>query len=252
MFMSQFHSFSSHPSIAMRTAFSMLVVMTAFSMTFGQAFAQQQPMQATAPISTEEKAAHDAAAAAMAANEDWPCVQHKQHVLTAAQMWDGPEISAEGKRSTDPAVSSLARAVISRRRPMETVEADIAEFAKAQPEEKRDARLAELFESVLAEINVSRTEVINGIEKFQRRQVLRSRTLEQEGIEVAALMKAAEDNLKDQEAAAKAQDAQTKYDWDARVFQERQQNVPIACEIPVLIEQRAFAVAQAIRTLMVE
>jgi hypothetical protein len=34
------------------------------------------------------------------------------------------------------------------------------------------------------------------------------------------------------------------------VFQERQQNIPIACEIPVLVEQRIFALAQSIRALM--
>jgi hypothetical protein len=63
-------------------------------------------------------------------------------------------------------------------------------------------------------------------------------------------LKASEADLKNREAAASAQEAQTRYDWDARVFQERQQNIPVACEIPVLIEQRVFALAQAIRALM--
>ena len=250
MSLPQICQLSALPSQVMRTALPGLVAILAFSLAGGQATAQQQPMQPAAPTTAEDQSARDAAAAATAANADWPCVQHKQHVLTAAQMWDGPEIAAEGKRSSDADISKLARALINRRLTMEFVEAEIDKFAKTQPEAQRDKRLSELFESVLAEINVSRTEVINGIERFQRRQILRSKTLEKEGIELAALMKTAEANLKDHEAAAKAQDAQTKYDWDARVFQERQHNVPIACEIPVLIEQRAFAIAQAIRALM--
>ena len=41
--------------------------------------------------------------------------------------------------------------------------------------------------------------------------------------------------------------ALTEYDWDARVFKEREANLPLACEIPVEIEQRAFALGRAIR-----
>ena len=40
---------------------------------------------------------------------------------------------------------------------------------------------------------------------------------------------------------------QEKYDWNARVFKERQDNIPLACEIPVEIEQRAFALGRTIR-----
>ena len=216
----------------------------------GTAHAQQQP--ASPPSSPDEKAAADAASAAMAANEDWPCVQHKQAVLTAAQMWDGPPIAAEGKASDNAEIRKLVPVVISRRLSMDDVETRIKEFADAQPADKRDAVLTELFQAALAQINTSRSEIVDGIEKFQRRQILRSKKLEQDGIELAELLKAADADLKNQEAAARAQEAQTRYDWDARVFQERQQNIPIACEIPVLIEQRAFALARAIRAQMQE
>lgn len=214
------------------------------------AIAQERPSSAPPP-SAQEQAASDAAAAAMAANADWPCVQHKQAVLTAAQMWDGPLIAPEGKRSDDPAIGKLVPLLVSRRVEIKDVEPDIKAFAEAQPADKRDAKLAELFEATLAAINTSRTSVVNGIEKFQRQQILRSRKLEQDGLKLAELHKAMESDLKNKDAARTAEEAQVRYDWDARVFQERQQNVPIACEIPVLIEQRAFAVAQAIRNFMV-
>ncbi len=222
----------------------------ALALVGATAHAQQQP---AAPANNpDEKAAAEAAAAAMAANADWPCIQHKQPVLTAAQMWDGPPIERQGKSSQDESISKLAPIIISRRMSMDDVEERIKEFAQAQPADKRDLRLTELFQAALAEINTSRSEIIDGIEKFQRRQNLRSKKLEADGAKLTELLKAAEADLKNQEAAARAQEAQTRYDWDARVFQERQQNVPIACEIPVLIEQRAFSLARAIRAQMQE
>ena len=44
--------------------------------------------------------------------------------------------------------------------------------------------------------------------------------------------------------------AEEQYNWDARVFTERQQSLPLACEVPVLIEQRLFELGRAIRAHM--
>lgn len=131
---------------------------------------------------------------------------------------------------------------------MEDVEKAIAEFAASLPEAKRDAKLAELFSAALADINAKRATVVEGIERFQRRQVARSRKLEQEGIELAELHRKAE---ADPALTSQLLEAQQRYDWDARVFQERQQNMPLACEIPVLMESRVFAIAQAVRANMI-
>ena len=182
-----------------------------------------------------------------AANPDWPCVQHKQEVLTAPQMWDGPAIAPEGKRADDEAVRKLVPLIVSRRYEMTEVEKAIKEFADALPAAERDAKLTALFEMALAEINLQRRSIIDGVERFQRRQVARARKLEDEGIALSEQQKKAGSGA---DSSAAVSDAQQRYDWDARVFQERQQNIPIACEIPVLIEQRAFALAQAIRALM--
>lgn len=186
-------------------------------------------------------------AAVVAANPDWPCVQHKQPVLTSAQMWDGPPIASEGQYSGDSAIRRLVQIATTRRVAMSDVEAEIKKFAEGLPADQRDAKLAELFSAVLAEINRQRNTIMNGIERFQRQQVLRAKKLEEEGIALADLQRkaAAEANLE-----SKVSDAQQRYDWDARVFQERQQNIPIACEIPVLVEARAFELSQTIRNMM--
>lgn len=215
----------------------------------GAAVAQERPAQ-PAPANAEDTVAKDAATAAMAANADWPCVQHKQPVLTAAQMWDGPPIEAVGKYSDDLAIGRLLPILVSRRIGLDDAQKDIKAFADSLPPDQRDAKLAELFQAVLGQINAQRTSVINGIEKFQRQQIIRARKLEQDGKDLTELHRKVEASPQDGALAKSVEEMQMRYDWDARVFQERQQNVPIACEIPVLIEQRAFAIAQAIRALM--
>ena len=42
-------------------------------------------------------------------------------------------------------------------------------------------------------------------------------------------------------------DLQAARDWDARVFTDRQRSLQLVCEQPVLLEQRAFALARLIQ-----
>ena len=161
----------------------------------------------------------------------------------------GPVVSLYRVRSDDEAVRKLVPLITSRRHEMEEVDKALKEFAEKTPATERDRKLTALFSASLAEINAQRASIINGIERFQRRQVARAKKLEDEGIALAALQSKA---VTGDSAATpeRVTDAQQRYDWDARVFQERQQNIPIACEIPVLVEQRIFALAQSIRALM--
>ena len=56
----------------------------------------------------------------------------------------------------------------------------------------------------------------------------------------------------DERARAELAAAEERHQWDVRVFTERQQSIPLACEVPVLIEQRLFELGRAIRTHMSE
>ncbi len=179
------------------------------------------------------------------ANPDWPCIQGKVEELTPAQFWDGPPIDEYADNWwKDDEVRKLVPVIISRRNPMEEVEAKIEEFAKATPEAERDARLTRLFAGVMDETNKIRRRVLVGIERFERRQKARAKALEEKGLELTKLLRRAQQG---EEISAQLEDAQRAYDWDARVFKERNDNIPLACEIPVDIDQRAFALAQAIR-----
>lgn len=180
---------------------------------------------------------------------DWPCVQRKVETLTAAQMWDGPPVEDIKNWRDDKAIAELVPYLISRRIEMEEVEKAIEKYAQSLPEAERDRKLTQLFAGVLHETNIVRRTVVNGIETFQKRQRLRAHRLEEQGKELAALHDRAK---KDKELSDELAELQNHYDWNARVFAERQANMPVACEIPVDIEQRVFAVARAIRNHMSE
>lgn len=210
----------------------------------------QQQARVTALILAVTLALPSSPAAAVdASTPDWPCVQRKQENLTAAQMWDGPAITGDEKWWKDEEVRELVPILINRRLAVEDVEEDIIKLAEATPEAERDARMTLLFAGVLDETNKVRRRVIEGIERFQRRQRDRAAALETKGQELAELHTRAEAGEK---VSGMIDDLQQAYDWDARVFDERQSNLPIACEIPVEIEQRAFAIARAIRYQMSE
>jgi hypothetical protein len=185
--------------------------------------------------------------AADAANPDWPCVQRKIATLTAAQMWDGPPVDGLAGWGDNEAVSKLIAVLVSRRVPLDEAAAAIAAFAAAQPPDKRDDALTLLFAGLLSTTNGDRAVVISGIERFQQRQRARAAELERQGTAIRRLRERA---ATDEKAQAELAAAEEGYNWDARVFTERQQSLPLACEVPVLIEQRLFELGREIRARM--
>ena len=180
-------------------------------------------------------------------NADWPCVQHKMAKLSSAQMWDGPPVDdVESWRDLEE-IGKLIPTLTSRRVPMEEATAAIEAFATAQPKEKRDEALKLLFAGLLVTVNVDRSVVMSGIERFQKRQRARAAEIERQG---EAIRKLKEKATGDEKVRAELAAAEERYNWDVRIFTERQQSLPLACEIPVLIEQRLFALAREIRARM--
>jgi len=86
--------------------------------------------------------------------------------------------------------------------------------------------------------------VMSGIERFQRRQKARASEIERQGAELRQLK---ERSASDEKARAELATAEDKHNWDVRIFTERQQSLPLACEVPVVIEQRLFELAREIR-----
>jgi hypothetical protein len=187
---------------------------------------------------------------ALAADKaDWPCVQHKVETLTSAQMWDGPAVDDLTQWRIDEQIGKLIAVLASRRVPLEQAVAAVAQFADAQAQDKRDDALKLLFAGLLATVNSDRAIVMSGIERFQQRQKARAAEIERQS---ATLRQLREQAASDEHARSELPAAEEKYDWDVRVFTERQQSLSLACEVPVLIEQRLFELARAIRERMTD
>jgi len=182
-----------------------------------------------------------------AAGADWPCVQRKVATLTSAQMWDGASVDDLTQWRDDEQITKLIAVLASRRVPLEQAAAAIAQFAAALPRETRDEALKLLFAGLLSTINSDRAVVMSGIERFQQRQRARAAEIERQGIAIRQLRARA---ASDEKARAEVAAAEEKYNWDVRVFSERQQSLPLACKIPVLIEQRLFELGREIRSRM--
>jgi hypothetical protein len=181
------------------------------------------------------------------ANPDWPCVQRKVATLTAAQMWDGGDVEDLAQWRGNEQIGKLVAVLASRRVPLEEAAAAIGRYADAQPQDKRDDALKLLFAALLAAVNSDRAVVMSGIERFQQRQKARAANIERQG---TALHQLKERAASDDKARAELAAAEERYNWDVRVFTERQQSLPLACEVPALIEQRLFALGREIRARM--
>jgi hypothetical protein len=187
--------------------------------------------------------------AADPANPDWPCVQRKVVTLTSAQMWDGPPVDDLRQWRDNEEIRKLVTVLASRRVPLEEAAGAIARFAETQPPGERDDALKLLFAGLLDVINNDRAVVMSGIERFQQRQRGRAAEIERQG---AVLRQLKERAASDEAARAELASTQDRYNWDVRVFSERQQSLPLACEVPVLLEQRLFELGREIRSHMTD
>lgn len=196
------------------------------------------------------------------ANPDWPCVWRKVVEIDAGTIWDGPALDGAKDWIKDDTVRTLSAYVIARRLTPEEAEAAIKKYADGLPADTRDQKLTELFVAALSRTNDERKIVMSGIERFHKRQLVRAKDIEDAGLTLPKVddmsISAPGDiapagevkNPVGGAAGAEAADPAEKMKWEIRVFQERQQNIPVACEIPQLMDERIGAVARAIRGLM--
>ncbi len=173
---------------------------------------------------------------------DWPCVQAKVPDLSIAAIWDGPSIEPAQKAwQDDPTIRNLIARLAARRIPIEDAQKSIEDFlAGAAKADKGVLLFAGLFET----LNRERTEIMNGLERLQRSQR-----------ELADRIKAdasAQRGLQDQPQPdqAKLDELGSRIEWSTRIFDDRRKSVRYACEVPVTIERRLFALGRTIRQQM--
>ncbi len=172
---------------------------------------------------------------------DWPCVQAKVPDLSIAAVWDGPSIERAQKAwQDDPTIKNLVARLAARRIPIEEAQKSIEDFLAGAGAAKADKGVL-LFAGLFETLNRQRTEVTNGLERLQRSQR-----------ELADRIKAdaaAQHELQDksQPDQAKIDELGTRIEWNTRIFDDRRKSVRYACEVPVIIERRLFALGRTIR-----
>ncbi len=180
-------------------------------------------------------------------NPDWPCVQKRVENLSVTAIWDGPGIDDHKEWYRDEEISKLVTKLATRRVPVEKATAAVEAFGKDLPAAERDERLTKLFAGLFNTVNTQRRGVISGIEKFQRAQKARAEELQKKGVNIAETL----GNITVDDTAAKPlTPEEEELMWAGRIFQERQANIPIACELPAVIEERLFELTRAIRGQM--
>ena len=175
--------------------------------------------------------------AASGTDPTWPCIQRKQPQLSIGQMWPGPQPDdATTALSRDPQIKALAARLVQRRLPLDQAETLIAEFTA----DADNARLTALVQAILARIEPDRSAMIDGIARYGAKQVGLAKMIESRRVKMVELEAADPPDFDAIDAEEKA------LDWDERIFTDRQQSLTYVCESPVLLEQRAFALARAI------
>jgi hypothetical protein len=173
-----------------------------------------------------------------APQEDWPCVQILVPEITPQAIWAGPPLdSVEGDWQTDPDAAPLALKLADSALPLDEAADLVADYAGKVDPGERDRKLTLLFEGTLEILNGRRDGTIAGIKRYARRQQELAQKIAQESRAADAASDPGE-----------AQDLATARDWDLRVFDDRRRMLTQVCDQPVLLEQRAFALARTIQS----
>jgi hypothetical protein len=176
---------------------------------------------------------------------DWPCIQRKLPTISAGMIWVGPAIGdgAAATWRTNEAVARLVPRLAARRTGLEEAEKLISDFASGLDQAMRSGQLTLLFAGVLESINSERRQIMAGIERYTRKQRALAGMVRKRRDELNEILKIDEPGKAEKE---KRRELENQLAWQSRIHDEREQSLQFVCESPVLLEQRAFAIARAI------
>jgi hypothetical protein len=167
---------------------------------------------------------------------EWPCVQRLVPEIAPAVIWAGPPIDSVAAEPY-PAIDQLAGELAARRVPLAEAEGQIDAFADTLAPERKAEQLTHLFARTLEIINRDRTSIIQGIKKYARGERALAEGITEKNERLSALPA---DQVLERETLI------AERDWDIRIYDDRRSSLPYLCEQPVLLEQRAFALARTI------
>jgi hypothetical protein len=162
-------------------------------------------------------------------------MQRKVEHLSIGVMW--PEPIAEASEPLPEDLRDVAARLALRRVSDEDARELLAEVAARHPDLGPDG-YGRLFQATFEHIDRQRAQIVDGIERYAQNQhslAAEIDTLESEMSE----LEAAEEPDFDRMDAVEAE-----LDGRVRVFNDRARSLTYVCESPVLLEQRAYALAQ--------
>src|SRR5947208_13101942 len=169
---------------------------------------------------------------------DWPCNQVKVPEISVAAVWAGPAIDDVGNAwEEDAATKDLVARLAARRTPLLDAQKAISDVVTGtESERQKKAKL--LFAGLL---NDERSDVMRGIERYFRKQKEFSAQIRSTILQLRELQDRPDPDQ------SRVDELTSRVEWDTRVFEERRKTINFVCEVPVVIEQRLFALARAIQ-----
>ncbi len=174
---------------------------------------------------------------------DWPCAQAKVPEISVVAVWAGPPIEQDASWHAEPDIRDLVARLAARRTPIEDAQKRIAQFVTgdaATRTEKGKLLFAGLFET----LNGERGAVMNGLERLARSE---KQLAEQIRSDTSAMHELQDAPSPDQ---SKVDDLASRIEWNMRIFEDRRKSIRFACEVPVIIEKRLFALSRSIAQTM--
>jgi len=172
---------------------------------------------------------------------DWPCQQLKIPEISIASVWSGPPIEAADKeKPLDPKEAELVARLAARRTAIDDARKLIADFVVGTREEKQE-KAKRLFAALYATLNAQRDEVMNGIERFSRKQKAMADQIREQARKIREQQDASNAD------PAKSNELASQLSWQTRIFEDRRKSTSYVCDVPVLIEKRLFDLASAIQ-----
>jgi len=173
---------------------------------------------------------------------DWPCQQLKVPEISIASVWTGPPIeAADREKPLDAKEAELVTRLAARRTAIEDARKLIADVVVGTEEEKRE-KAKRLFAALYATLNAQRNEVINGIERFSRKQKAMAEGIREQARKIREMQDASSAD------PAKSDELASQLSWQTRIFEDRRKSTASVCEVPVLIEKRLFDLSSAIQS----
>lgn len=168
----------------------------------------------------------------------WPCMQRKVEHLSLGVMW--PEPIAETSEALPEDLQDVAAQLALRRVSDDEVLGLLDEVAARHPDFGLDD-YGRLFRATFEHIDRQRAQIVAGIGRYAQNQDTLAAQIDQLESEMSQL-EAAEEPDFDRIDAIEAE-----LDGRVRVFNDRARSLTYVCESPVLLEQRAYAIAQLMR-----